>query len=151
MPISEEISIAPGEGKRPSSILLDRYCKELAFQHIFSNGQFAYRVKQEVKLSPSKYYNQQLLNYTQLFPSHTEYTFFALSITPQLKLRSQINIAIKKFCDEYLIVGMFSGKFQKRLYLSYVKHETYNFISNINGASAYLLAYQLLSLAEECT
>ena len=92
MPISEEISIAPGEGKRPSSILLDRYCKELAFQHIFSNGQFAYRVKQEVKLSPSKYYNQQLLNYTQLFPSHTEYTFFALSITPQLKLRSQITM-----------------------------------------------------------
>ena len=54
MPISEEISIVPGERKNPSSILQDKYCEELAFPHIFSNGQLGYRVEREVKLSPVK-------------------------------------------------------------------------------------------------
>ena len=74
----------------------------------FSNGEFGYRVEQEVKLSPVKYFNQRLLNYTQLFPSDSDYIFFALSVTQQLKLNSQINIAIKN--GRNLSVGMFSGK-----------------------------------------
>ena len=64
VPTSEEISIAPGEGKKPLSIL--QYCEELAFPHIFSIGHFGYTVEREVKLSPLKYFNQPRLNYAQL-------------------------------------------------------------------------------------
>ena len=80
VPTSEEISIAPDEGKKPSSILQDKYCEELAFPHIFSSGQFGYRVEREVKLSPVKYFNQRLLNYTQLFSSDSDYIFFAFRL-----------------------------------------------------------------------
>ena len=40
VPTSEEISIALAEGTKPSSILQDRYCEELDFPQIFSNGPF---------------------------------------------------------------------------------------------------------------
>ena len=111
VPTSEEISIAPGEGEKPSLILQDKYCEELAFPYTFSNGQFRYKVGREVKLSPVKYFNQRLLNCTQLFASDSDYIFFALPVTQQLKLNSQINIAIKKFCGRNLNAGKFSGKF----------------------------------------
>ena len=64
VPKLEEISISTGEGEKPNSILQDNYCEQLAFPHIFSNGQFGYRVEWEVKLSPVKYFNWRLLNYT---------------------------------------------------------------------------------------
>ena len=83
VPTSQEISIVPGEGKKPSSMLQDKYCEELAFPHLFSNYQFEYRVEREVKFSPLKYFNQQLLNYTQLSASDSHYIFFALFVTKQ--------------------------------------------------------------------
>ena len=103
----------------------DKYCEELAFPHIFSNGQFGYRVEREVKLSPVKYFNQRLLNYTQLFASDSDYIFFALSVTQQLKLNGQINIAIKKLCGRNLHGGMFSGKFTEKVKYFISKDEQY--------------------------
>ena len=43
-PTSEELSIAPGEGKLQRSILNDNFCVELAFPYLFSNGKFGYNV-----------------------------------------------------------------------------------------------------------
>ena len=113
------------KGKKPSSILQDKCCEELVFPHIFSNGQFGYRVEQEVKLSPVKYFNQKLLNYAQLFASDSDYIFFALSVTQQLKLNSQINIAIKKLCGRNLNEGMFSGRFTETVKYFISKDEQY--------------------------
>ena len=39
-PTSEELSIAPGEGKQQRSILNDNFYEELAFPHLFPNGRF---------------------------------------------------------------------------------------------------------------
>ena len=54
VPLSEEISIAPDKGKKPISILQDRYCEELVFPHIFSNDQFGYRAEREVEFVGNK-------------------------------------------------------------------------------------------------
>ena len=73
-----------------------------------------------------KFFNQRHLNYTQIFASDRDYIFFALSVTQQLKLQSQINIAMKKVCSGHLTAGMLSQIFLK--YLSYLwsimKHTT---------------------------
>ena len=79
--MSEEISIAVDLGKNQSLIQQIWFCDELALSHIFSNGHFEYRVEQEVKLGPVKYFNQWILNYTQLFASDSDYIFFALPVT----------------------------------------------------------------------
>ena len=63
MPQSEELTIAPGEGKQPMSILNDQYCEELAHPHLFPTGNFGYKIERNVKLSPVKYFNQRMLNY----------------------------------------------------------------------------------------
>ena len=44
-PTLEELSIAPGEGKQQRSILNDKFCDELAFLYLFSNGKFGYKVE----------------------------------------------------------------------------------------------------------
>ena len=97
VPTPEEISIAPGEGKQPTSVLNDIFCEGLSFPYLFPNGHFGYKVERQVNLSPVKYFNQRLLNYTQMFASDPDYIFFALSVSQQLKLQSQINIGMKKF------------------------------------------------------
>ena len=74
------------------------FCEELAFPYLFTNGRFEYKVEREIKLSLVKYFNQRLLNFTQMFASDLDYVFFALSVTEQMKLQNQINIALNKVC-----------------------------------------------------
>jgi len=75
MPSSNEIdneilTLAPGEGQNPLSILNDNFCEELAHPHLFPTGKFGYKIKRQIPLvSPVKYFNQRFLNYTQLFAS----------------------------------------------------------------------------------
>ena len=64
IPSLEEISIASGEGKRPNSLISDESCKPLAFPYLFPRGKFGYNIRRDVKLSPVRYFNQRLLNYT---------------------------------------------------------------------------------------
>ena len=63
---SEEsiISIAPGEGQRPMSVLNDDYYEELAHPHLFRKGKFGYKVERDIVLFPSKYFNQRFWNTT---------------------------------------------------------------------------------------
>ena len=91
-------NIAPGEGQNPLPILNDDFCEELAHPHLFPTGKFGYKVKRNILLSPVKYFNQRLLNYTQRFASDSDYIFFANSVLQQLNLNNQINVAMKKSC-----------------------------------------------------
>ena len=72
---NEVFSIAPGEGKHPIHFMQDKHCEELAFPVLFPKGQFGYQVEREVRLSPTKYFNARLLNYTGRFAANPEYLF----------------------------------------------------------------------------
>ena len=65
--MEEGIVVAPGEGKKPVSIIDDKFCKELGHPHLFPTGQYDDRVEREIPMTPSKYFNQRLLHYTQKF------------------------------------------------------------------------------------
>ena len=108
---SKEISIATGEGKQSTSRLSDDYCEELAFPYLFSEGNFDYKPTRKLKLSPVKYFNQRLFNYTQMFALDSDYIFYALSATQQLKLNSEINIALRKVCTGTVTAEMLSQSF----------------------------------------
>ena len=56
--MEEGIVVAPGEGKKPVSILNDKFCEELGHPHLFPTGQYGYKVEREISLTPSKYFNQ---------------------------------------------------------------------------------------------
>ena len=93
---NEVCSIAPGERKHPVHFMQDKYCKELAFPALFPMGRFGSQVERRVKLSPTKYFNARLQNYTGKFAANPEYLFFAQYITEQKKVQDSINIALKK-------------------------------------------------------
>ena len=75
----EELTIAPGENKKVDSFLRDQYCEELAQPYLFPTGKFGYKVKREIPCSVSKYFNQRLLNYSQVFASDSDYIFCTCS------------------------------------------------------------------------
>ena len=81
---SEFIDIAPGKEKLPKSVLNDEHCEKLSFPHLFPTGKFGYKVRRKMPLSPVKYFNQRLLNYSQKFASDTDYIFFARNILQSL-------------------------------------------------------------------
>ena len=142
MPSSNEIdneilTLAPGEGKNPLSILNDEFCEELAHPHLFPTGKYGYKIKRETPLSPVKYFNQRLLNYTQLFASDSDYIFFANSIMQQIHLSSQINIAMKKVSSDQLNAGMLSQNFKETVKQFIANDKAFSFMSNIKGTPAY--------------
>ena len=53
--MEEGIVVAPGEGKKPVSILNDKFCKDLGHPYLFPTGQYGYKVEREIPLAPSKY------------------------------------------------------------------------------------------------
>ena len=93
---NEVYSIAPGEGKHPVHFMKDKYCEELAFPTLFPTGKFGYQIERSIPLSPTKYFNARLLNYTGRFARNPEYLFFAQYITEQRKVQDSISIALKK-------------------------------------------------------
>ena len=63
MTTAEEISIAPGEGKEPTSLLNDKYCENFAFPCLFPKGKYGYKVERKIKLSPLKYSLRKTASY----------------------------------------------------------------------------------------
>ena len=133
----ENITVAPGEGLKPISILTDKHCEELAHPYLFPTGKFGYNIDREIYLSPVKYFNQRLLNYTQKFSADSDYIFFAHSVTQHLNLNSRINIAMQKVKTNQLTAGMLSRNFKESVKSFVAKDEAYNFMNTIKGTPAY--------------
>ena len=74
----------------------DKYCEELAFPTLFPMGKYGYQGERDVSISPTKYSNARLLNYTGQFSMNPEYLFFVQYIIEQKKVQDSINIALKK-------------------------------------------------------
>ena len=135
--IEEGIVVAPGEGKKPVSILNGKFCEELGHLRLLPTGQCSYKVEREIPLTPSKYFNQRLLHYTQKSASDRHYIFFAHTVLQKVQLSSQINIAMKKVLSNDLIPGMLSKNFKQRVQEFIAKDKAFSFMSSIKGAPAY--------------
>ena len=134
---NEVCSIAPGEGKHPVHFMQDKYCEELAFPVLFSNGRFGYQVESEIKLSPSKYFNARLLNYAGRFAGNPEYLFFAQYITEQKKVQDSINIALKKVHGQQFTSSQVREMSSSTLNHLIFSDQAYYFMKNIPGSPAY--------------
>ena len=102
------LELAPGQDKVTRHILFDKKCEELAFPKIFFRGKFGYTFPREHHLTPTGYFNQRLLNFSQTFASNGDYIFFEQSVLQQKNLNDQINIAMKKVTGQ-LTAGMFAN------------------------------------------
>ena len=90
-----------------------------------------------MKLSPVKHFNQRLLNFSQLFVLNADYIFYALSVTQQLKMNSQINTALKKVCSGQITAGMLINNFSETYKSFLCKDDAYQLMNTIKGTPAY--------------
>ena len=144
---SSNVIIAPGENKKPVSIICDKNCEMLAHPHLFPNGKFGYTHTRDIKLSPCKYFNQRLLNCTQKFASDPDYIFYAQSVTQHINLNSCINIAMKKIRTEHLTAGQLSQNFKETVNSLIANDNAFNFMNNLKGTPAYWKRFLLEVLA----
>ena len=133
----DNIVIAPGQGQQPLSLVNDKNCEALAHPSLLPTGKFGYSTDREIKLSPVKYFNQRLLNYTQMFASDSDYIFYAHSVLQQLNLQSRINIAMKKVGGNQLNAGMLSLNFKEKVKEFISNDQGYSFMNTIKGTPAY--------------
>ena len=66
-------------------------------------------IKRDVPLTPSKYFNQKLRNYSLHFVSDLDYIFFAHSVMQKIQLNDQISIAMRTITSNSVNAGMLSN------------------------------------------
>ena len=130
------LDIAPGEGKQPFSFFTDQFCEELAFPFLFPNGKFGYKVNRSVTVTPTKYFNQRLLNYTQRFSSCADYIFFAHYVTQQINLFNQMNVATRKVQGQ-LTAGQLNNDYKETVKSFISEDQGYQFMNSVKGTPAY--------------
>ena len=93
----------------------------------------------EISLSPSKYFNQKLLNFSQKFAVYSDHILITYSVLQKQQLNSQINIAMRKASLDTLTAGLLSRNFKKTVkrFIAQDKAYTYSFMSPIKGTPAY--------------
>ena len=133
----------------PKSILNDEYYEELSFPHLFPTGKFGYKVRRKVTLSPVKYFNQRLLNYSQKFASDTDYIFFACNILQCLSLNEQINIVMRKVSGVSLNAGVLNNSCFNEAVKQWVSNDQgFRFMSSIKGTPSYWKKFKSEVLAK---
>ena len=94
-----------------------------------------------MQLSPSKYINQSLLNYTQKFSSDSDYIFFAQSVIEKLNLGNQTNTAMRKVTSNQLTACMLSRNFNEKIKEFIASDQAFTFKNSIKGTPAYWKKY----------
>ena len=120
--------------------MIDKFCEELSFPHLFPTGKFGYNVQRPVTLKPVKYFNQRLLHYTQKFASDSDYIFFARNILQTINLQENINIAMRKVSGASLHAGLFdksSTSFRESVQKFVESDSAFRFMNSIKGTPAY--------------
>ena len=128
------LELAPGPDKGARHILFDKNCEELAFPKIFFRRKFGYTFPREHHLTPTRYFNQRLLNFSQTFASNSDYIFFEQSVLQQKNLNDQINIAMKKVTGQ-LTAGMFAH-YDESVKRFVSNDQSFLFMNQIKGTPA---------------
>ena len=53
----ENVITAPGQGKKPVSVLNDEFCEVQAFPYILPKGKFGYKAPRDIPIRPARYFN----------------------------------------------------------------------------------------------
>ena len=104
-------------------------------------GEYGYQVDRKVKLSPVKYVNARLLNYTGRFASNPEYLFLMQYIVEQNKVSDSISIALRKTRGNTLKasdVRQHTRHLQQMMY----NDQAYLFLCQVPGSPPYWQRFQ---------
>ena len=135
------------KGKNTISVFSDPYCEELAHPYLFPTGKHGFKADRTIPISPVKYFNQCLLNYSQKFSSDADYIFFAHSIVQQLSLKEQINIAMKKVSGTSITAKSLNENFKEKVKQFVASDQAYTFMNSLKGTPTYWKKFKSECLA----
>ena len=94
--VDENVSVAPGEGKKPTNVLLSKNWEVKSFPTLFPDGKNGLNENRESKLSDQQYFAQRILNKDLRFANNVPYIFSAMGYIEKKQLQSQVNISFMR-------------------------------------------------------
>ena len=90
---NEELSFAPAEGNRPTSLLQEDDWDIKSWPNLHPDGQFGLHHKRKVRLTEQQYFAQRILNQDPRFSKSPSYIFAAAAYIEQKQLSNKANIS----------------------------------------------------------
>ena len=115
----------------------DKFCEQLSHPHFFPTVKFGLQIKRKLQLSPSKYFNQRLRNFTENSSFDSDHIFFVQSVIKKLNLSNHINIAMRNVTSNQLTAGLLSSNFNEKIKEFIASDQAFTFMNNIKGTPAY--------------
>ena len=92
--ITKNIAVAPGEGKRPTDIMMEKDWDIRAFPHLHNlSGSNGKDEERNIYLTDQSYFIQRILNIDQRFARSSAYKYAAVAYLEKKQLQRNINIA----------------------------------------------------------
>ena len=89
---AEDFSFAPGEGKTPCNILMDRDWDIKAWPSLHPDGKFGLHHKRKVRITDQNYFVQRIRNSDRRFEENPGYVFAAASYVEKKRLQNNANV-----------------------------------------------------------
>ena len=139
---------APGEGCRPSYILLDEKFDCLGFPDLFPWGEGGLHpdIERKVKISRKRLADYYLHNVNPMFSQSLDYIFAVQYAAELCQIVTDMNLAMKRFPKSGLTAGRLQDKdYTKKLVQ---KDYAYRFMTQIRGTPAFWLRklYEALAM-----
>ena len=77
--MSNEVSVAPGEGSMPTDIVTEKDWDIRSFPTLHPDGKNTLHTERRIKLGEQEYFNQRILNKDMRFANNPSYVFAATS------------------------------------------------------------------------
>ena len=126
-PNNASVSVAPGEGKIPKSILMDSDWDMRAFPVLDPTGENSLNAKRDRKLSYQQFFMQRLLNINRRFAESPSFLFAAVQYVESLQLQRNLNIAFQRGRPSKTSSGN----------MKYSLDDPYTVLDNIKGTPRY--------------
>jgi hypothetical protein len=92
----DDFSFAPGEGKTPKNILMEKDWDIKAWPSLHPDGKYGLHHSRKIKLSDQKYLVQRIRNKDRRFEENPGYVFAAASYIEKKQLQSNANISFSR-------------------------------------------------------
>ena len=137
---SEEVSVAPGEGKLPSNILEEKDWDLKSFPCLHPDGRNSLQTDRQTKLGEQDYFNQRILNNYGRFADNPAYIFAAIAYIE------------KKQMERNKGLSFIRGKYVKDTNgtQTYTLNDPYSVLDNIKNTPRYWqkTRYELIARLE---
>ena len=91
--IATDLNFAPGEGKYPADILMDKSWDINAFPMLYPSGMYGLNEEREKRLTDQDYFKQRLRNRNRKFIDNKAFLYSAVAYIERKQLQNNINLS----------------------------------------------------------